>query len=61
MQDPFVLLNMGKWYTEFSEHKNAYDYFKRAFEIDKSRIEGCEYYSSCLWHLKKLKELANLA
>ena len=59
--DPWVLINIGRCYTEFSKHKSAEIYFKEAHNIDKNRIDGIEYYSSCLWHLKKIPELSQLA
>ena len=59
--DPWVLINIGRCYTEFSKHKSAEIYFKEAYSIDKNRINGIEYYSSCLWHLKKIPELSQLA
>lgn len=59
--DPWVLINIGRCYTEFSKHKSAEIYFKQAHNIDKNRIDGIEYYSSCLWHLKKTPELSQLA
>lgn len=59
--DPWILNNMGKCYTELSNHKKAETCFSKAHAIDKARIEGKEYYSSCLWHLKKQSELSKLA
>lgn len=59
--DPWILNNIGKCYTELSNHKKAEVYFSKAHSIDKARIEGKEFYSSCLWHLKKQAELSKLA
>ena len=59
--DPWILNNIGKCYTELSNHKKAETYFSKSHAIDKSRIEGKEYYSSCLWHLKKQSELSKIA
>lgn len=59
--DPWILNNIGKCYTELSNHKKAEMYFAKAHTIDKARIEGKEYYSSCLWHLKKQAELSKMA
>lgn len=59
--DPWILNNIGKCYTELSNHKRAETFFLKAHTIDKARIEGKEYYSSCLWHLKKQSEISKLA
>jgi tetratricopeptide (TPR) repeat protein len=90
--DPWVLANIAKCYTELTNHKVADLYFARAFKplpnpfpcyedsdipgltkndekfLSKStpdrlfsRIENIEFYSSCLWHLKKQQELCLLA
>jgi anaphase-promoting complex subunit 3 len=90
--DPWVLANMGKCYTELTNHRIADLYFSRAFKplpspfpsyeeseipgltkndekyLSKNvsdriftRIESIEFYSSCLWHLKKQQELCLLA
>lgn len=32
--DSWVYLNIGKCYTEFSDHKNAEIYFKKSFDLD---------------------------
>jgi tetratricopeptide (TPR) repeat protein len=94
VNDPWVLSNIAKCYTELSQHNKAYLYYSRAFESlcgnnslpsyqsdkiedisekDKiflsentpkriySQVEGIEFYSSCLWHLKKQQELCLLA
>ena len=90
--DPWVLANIAKCYTELTNHKKADLYFSKAFkplpcpfpcfedsevpnlnEQDKkflsktvpdriySPIQNIEFYSSCLWHLKKQQELCLLA
>ena len=43
------------------KYQDAYDYFKKAYDADKLNLDVIEYYSSCLWHLKKTKELLSLS
>jgi len=57
----WVLSNIGRAYWESVKYTEAEKYFKEAFRIEPYRLEGLEYYSSCLWHLKKQVELCTLA
>lgn len=41
---------MGKW----SECQKTYQLM---LQIDPNRLEGLEYYSTCLWHQKKTTDL----
>lgn len=43
------------------KYKEAYQHFKVARKGDKLMLEDVEYYSSCLWHLNKRKELIELS
>jgi anaphase-promoting complex subunit 3 len=60
-QDPWVLVNIGRCYTELSAHTEAEKFFKDAFTKEPHRTESIDFYSSCLWHLKKQAELSQLA
>lgn len=46
---------------ECSKPSEAEKYFAEAFKVEPWRMKGLEYYSSCLWHLKKEAELTKLA
>jgi anaphase-promoting complex subunit 3 len=59
--DPWVLANIGRCHTEISNHVDAERYFKICFEREPQRTENADYYSSCLWQLKRQVELSKLA
>ena len=59
--DPWVLACMGRCYTELSNHVEAEKYFKEAFTKELHRTECIDYYSSCLWHLKRNGDLTQFA
>lgn len=46
---------------EVVRYPDAIQYYEQAYKLEPYRIEGVDYYSSCLWHLKKQVELCNLA
>jgi len=46
---------------EIVKYSEAEKYFSEALRIEPYRLEGIEYYSSCLWHLKKQVELCYLS
>jgi anaphase-promoting complex subunit 3 len=46
---------------EIVKYQEAIQYYEMAYKLEPHRIEGVDYYSSCLWHLKKHVELTNLA
>ena len=46
---------------EVVKYNEAAQYYEQAFKIEPYRIEGVEYFSSCLWHLKKQVDLCHLA
>jgi len=43
------------------KYAEAEKYFEEAYKVEPYRLEGLEYYSTCLWHMKKQVELAHLA
>lgn len=52
----------GRAFLEKADYVAAEHEFERALLVDPARIDGVvEYYSTVLWHLKKEKELAQLA
>lgn len=57
----WVLSNIGRCYWECVKYSEAEKYFEEAFRIEPYRLEGIEYYSSCLWHMKKEVALCHLA
>lgn len=59
--DPWVLANIGRCFTEVSNHLEAEKYFKACFEKEPHRTENADYYSSCLWQLKRQVELSKFA
>jgi len=46
---------------EIVKYAEAEKHFSEALRIEPYRLEGIEFYSSCLWHLKKQVELCYLA
>lgn len=46
---------------EIVKYTEAEKYYVEALRIEPYRLEGIEYYSSCLWHLKKHVDLCFLA
>jgi anaphase-promoting complex subunit 3 len=38
---------------EMSNYLEAEKHFSEALRVEPYRLEGVEYYSVCLWHLKK--------
>ena len=52
----------GRAFLEKADYEAAEHEFERALLVDPARIDGVvEYYSTVLWHLKKDKELAQVA
>lgn len=56
-----ILSTLGRCYFEMGKYKDCDKVFKECLKIDPARLEGLEYYSSCLWHLKDQYQLCNLA
>jgi len=57
----YVLQLTGLCHFEAADYKKAEQAFQQVFRIEPHRLEGLEYYSSVLWHLRKEKELGRLA
>lgn len=46
---------------EQARYQEALNAFEKMTKIEPHRLEGFEYYSTCLWYLKKQHELAHLS
>ena len=57
----YCLTLLARCYFELSMYKDAEKYFQESFKIEPFRLEGLEYYSSCLWHLQDQYKLCHLA
>lgn len=57
----YCLTLLGRCYFELSKYKEAERYFQESFKLEPYRLEGLEYYSSCLWHLQDHYKLCHLA
>jgi len=56
-----VLSLLGKAYFELAKFKDCEKYYRESLKVEPYRLEGVEYFSSCLWHLKDQYQLCNLA
>lgn len=57
----FVLTSLGRCHMDLGLNKEAEKFFSEAHKKEPYRLEGMEYYSSCLWSLQKHSELSELA
>jgi len=57
----YVLNLVGLCHFEAADYKKAEQVFQQVWRIEPRRVEGLEYYSSALWHLRKDIELGHLA
>lgn len=57
----WILVTLGRCYFEVAKYKECDKVYRECIRLDPSRLEGMEYYSSCLWHLKDQYQLVNLA
>lgn len=57
----FVYLYKGFCCLKQSKYKNAVTYFSKAQKLNPISLFGLEYYSTCLWHLNKTKDLVQLS
>lgn len=58
---PWVLSKLGRLHYEIVNYKQSERFFVRLRQLDRTRLEDMEYYSTLLWHLHKKVELAFLA
>lgn len=57
----WTLVQVGRALFESIRYLESEKVYKEAFAIEPYRVEGMEYYSSCLWHLKKQVDLCELS
>lgn len=57
----YVLDLIGLCHFEAADYKKAELAFQQVWRLEPRRIEGLEYYSTVLWHLRKDIELGHLA
>ena len=58
---PYTFSFLGKCYFELGKYKEAENYYNKALQRDPSHLEGLEYLSSALWHLKDQFQCCNLS
>lgn len=58
---PWVLLKLGRLHYEIVNYKQSRRFFMRLRQLDRTRLEDMEYYSTLLWHLHRKVELTHLA
>jgi tetratricopeptide (TPR) repeat protein len=56
-----ILSYIARAYFEMNKYKESEKYFKECLKIEPYKLEGIEYFSSCLWQLKDQYQLCNLA
>ncbi|CAD8189852.1 unnamed protein product [Paramecium octaurelia] len=57
----WVLEKVARSFMDQVKYADAERVWKEMRQIEPNRLEGMDYYSSCLWHLKKQSELTYLA
>lgn len=57
----YVLDQVGLCYFESADYTKAEQVYKQVWRTEPQRVEGLEFYSSALWHLRKDIELGFLA
>ncbi|CAJ1367062.1 unnamed protein product [Effrenium voratum] len=57
----YVLDLVGLSYFESADYKKSELAYNQAWRVEPFRVEGLEYYSSALWHLRRDVELCRLA
>jgi len=57
----YVLDLVGLSYFESADYKKSELAYNQAWRVEPHRVEGLEYYSSALWHLRRDVELCRLA
>lgn len=58
---PWVLSKLGRLHFEIVNYEESEIYFTKLRELDNTRTEDMEFYSTLLWHLHKDVELCYLA
>eukprot|EP00933_Yihiella_yeosuensis_P042419 TRINITY_DN36995_c0_g1_i1.p1 TRINITY_DN36995_c0_g1~~TRINITY_DN36995_c0_g1_i1.p1 ORF type:complete len:757 (+),score=108.29 TRINITY_DN36995_c0_g1_i1:75-2345(+) len=57
----YILDLVGLCHFESADYKKAEQAYLQAWRIEPRRIEGLQYYSTALWHMRKDIELGHLA
>jgi len=57
----WTLTQLGRALFESLRYTEAEKAYREALNVDPCRLEGVEYYSTCLWHLKKHVDLCTLS
>lgn len=57
----YAMQLLGKAYIDINNYKLAVVLYRKMQAYEPYRVQGMEYYSTALWHLKKQKELSALA
>lgn len=58
---PWVLSKLGRLHYEIVNYKQSKRFFVRLRQLDRTRLDDMEYYSTLLWHLHRKVELTYLA
>lgn len=61
LNTPWVLSKLGRLHFEIVNYEESEVYFQKLREVDNTRTEDMEYYSTLLWHLHKDVKLCYLA
>lgn len=57
----WTLAQVARCQFEMAKYQEAEKMYKKVIQIEPYRLEGLEYYSTCLWHLKKQVDLCYLS
>ncbi len=57
----WTLCQVGRALFESIRYSEAEKVFAEALRVEPYRLEGIEYYSTCLWHLRKQVDLCSIA
>lgn len=57
----WVLAKLGRLHYEIVNYKQSNRFFLKLRQLDRTRLEDMEYFSTLLWHLNKKVELTYLA
>ena len=61
LKSGWVLSSLARCYFEQSKYTEAIKYYEEAREREGHRLQGCEYYSTALWHLQQEVKLSMLS
>ncbi len=60
-RQPWILTQIGRLYYEMNDYVSAEKTFKKLLLLQPFAIQHMSLYGTCLWQLRKLKELSFLA